>query len=179
MCDKFIYLSALKGLRKIIISEFTKCLIFLTGIGVLSLFLGKEIPRHWVKPYKFPFNCFKWENDGRIYEKIHIKRWKDRLPDMSRYLKSMITKEIPSIRISWQQLETLIYESCIAEADHWVLMIAGFGCTYIWEGVGGFVVSVLWALGNLPFAVIQRYNRPNMKRIVLKLKAREMKRGQA
>ena len=98
---------------------------------------------------------------------------------MSRHLKSMITKEITHAHISWREVERLVYESCIAEADHWILMITGFGCTYIWDGAGGVVVSVLWALGNLPFAIIQRYNRPNMKRVVKKLKIRELKRGQA
>lgn len=98
---------------------------------------------------------------------------------MSRYLKSMFTKEITHTHVSWQDVERLVYESCIAEADHWILMIAGFGCTYIWQDIGGFTVSVLWAIGNLPFAIIQRYNRPNMKRITQKLKIRELKRGQA
>ena len=91
----------------------------------------------------------------------------------------MFTKEITHTHVSWQDVERLVYESCIAEADHWILMIAGFGCTYIWQDIGGFTVSVLWAIGNLPFAIIQRYNRPNMKRITQKLKIRELKRGQA
>lgn len=165
-------------MRLIILSQFTKCLIFLIAIGVLSLFLGKEIPRKWVKPESFPFCCYEWEDDGKIYEKIKIKQWKDKLPDASRYLKSMITKEITSTHMTSQALERLIYESCIAEADHWVLMLAGFGCVHIWEGTGGFVMAVLWAIGNLPFAIIQRYNRPNMKRVMLKLKAREERRCQ-
>ena len=60
----------------------------------------------------------------------------------------------------------MIKETCIAEAAHLALMIMGFGCASIWEGKGGVVISIVYFIVNIPFVLIQRYNRPRLRRIL-------------
>ena len=64
-----------------------------------------------------------------------------------------------------ENLPLLIQETCIAEFIHSAEGIAGFYCVSIWPGIGGFVLGMLFMLGNLPFICIQRYNRPRMLKI--------------
>lgn len=60
------------------------------------------------------------------------------------------------------QIPILIKETCIAEATHVLAAILGFGCVFIWEGIGGWIVSIAFLLFNLPFVIIQRFNRPRL-----------------
>ncbi len=82
----------------------------------------------------------------------------------------MTPKKLASV--TDENIKSLIQESCVAELIHALLIPLGLGCIAIWES-GGIAVFLLWALGNLPFILIQRYNRPGLRRLYLKLKARE------
>lgn len=62
-------------------------------------------------------------------------------------------------------LYRMVQETCIAEFIRILLAIFGFACVYIWNGVGGLVVSCLFFIVNLPFVLIQRYNRPRLLRV--------------
>ncbi len=50
----------------------------------------------------------------------------------------------------------------MAQCTHWALIGAGLGCLYFLSGAGGWLALTLWGLGNLPFLLIQRYNRPHL-----------------
>ena len=61
----------------------------------------------------------------------------------------------------------MIQETCIAEFVHIVLFVLGFGCVLIWEGPGGWMAAAVYnLLGNVPFILIQRYNRPRLQRLL-------------
>ena len=54
----------------------------------------------------------------------------------------------------------------MAEFIHVLLSILGFGAVFIWPGVWGWVIAIVYFLGgNLPFIIIQRYNRPRLQRL--------------
>ena len=60
-----------------------------------------------------------------------------------------------------EKIKVLIKESCVAEMTHAVSAIVGWICVKIWSKYG-FYMSVLWTCFNLPFILIQRYNRPRL-----------------
>ena len=60
----------------------------------------------------------------------------------------------------------MIQETCIAELVHGVLCIAGLYCFQIWPGTGGLLIAALNVLGNLPYIIIQRFNRPRLVRLL-------------
>ena len=67
-----------------------------------------------------------------------------------------------------EKITVLVKETCIAEFIHTMLAIVGFGCMKIWEGLGGTIVAILYAVGNIPFIMVQRYNRPRLISILNK-----------
>ena len=51
---------------------------------------------------------------------------------------------------------------------------------WLWPGVGGIAVYAVYVLlGNVPFIMIQRYNRPRFARLLEAAKARERRRMDA
>ncbi len=151
--------------------NFWKCVAYLAMIGVLSHFVGEGMPRGWFHPERRPWKPMRFEHDGRIYDRLNIREWKDKLPDMSRILPDMVPKRIVGLADA-EQLHVLSRETCVAELTHVLLMAAGFICVRIWPGWGGVLVSVAFALGNLPYILIQRYNRPRFVRLALWLDKR-------
>lgn len=100
-----------------------------------------------------------------MYEAFKIKSWKTRLPDVSRVIKQMMPKQITA-RPDRETLEKLLAETCVAELIHGLLMVFGWGCAFVWRGAGGVTVSLIYMVGNLPFIMIQRYNRPRHRALL-------------
>ncbi|MDO5390853.1 MAG: glycosyl-4,4'-diaponeurosporenoate acyltransferase [Eubacteriales bacterium] len=122
---------------------------------------------------RFPYISFGFEKNGEIYNKIRIRKWQNKLPDMSRIFFSLMpAKKLPK-QVNVQNMERMVQETCVAEFIHVVLCIMGLGCLLIWKGIGGWVLFVLYLLGNIPFILIQRYNRPKLVRLLKRLQIRE------
>ena len=66
---------------------------YVAVIGILSHYIGESLPRRLFGEYKFPFRTYKWERDGKIYNRLKIKKWKNHLPDMSRVMRDMLPKK--------------------------------------------------------------------------------------
>lgn len=149
------------------------CVVYLALLGIASQLVGMAIPRSAFDGDGFWFRCRRFEKEGRIYEGLGIRRWKDKLPDMSKlFKKSMVAKQIRG-GFTEESAVKLVKETCVAELVHLCLMVLGFPCLFLWHGVGGAVVWALYALGNLPFVLIQRYNRPRLKRFLQSSKIRK------
>ena len=69
---------------------------------------------------------------------------------------------------SKDKVKILIKETCVAEMTHFIVCLCGFYCTEIWECIGGIVLSLIYTLLNVPFIIIQRYNRPILKGLLTK-----------
>ena len=61
----------------------------------------------------------------------------------------------------------MIEETCVAEFIHFLLILLGFYALRLWPGTGGAVFTAVYILlGNLPFLIIQRYNRPRLQKLL-------------
>ena len=157
-------------------TDFITTLVMLMVVGVIGFILGELFPRRFVNYNHFPFNDFKWEDGGKFYLKLKINAWKDKVPDMSTFIKGMFYKKNIGQTRSAMYFERFIKETCVAEVVHVGLMFAGFIVFYNYHGYMGLFSSVLFAVGNVPFILIQRYNRPRFKQIMqrqLQLEARQ------
>lgn len=141
------------------------CAAYLAVLGIAAHFIGNALPRAWFHWNRFPWRSFPWERDGRIYRKIGIHRWKDHVPDMSKLCRDMVPKTVRA-RPTAEQLQAQLEENMVAEAVHWALVLLSLGVVWIWPGIGGGVIYFLSLWGNLPFALIQRYNRPRLVRLL-------------
>ena len=137
------------------------CLVYLAFTGAVSFVLGRLLPKRWFSADRCPFITYAWEQGGRIYEKLNIKSWQKKLPDMSRLFGWLMPrKQLDSHNL--KQLPRMIQETCVAEFIHVILCFSGLWCVRIWQGLGGVVMAGLNVVGNLAFVVIQRYNRPRL-----------------
>lgn len=150
-----------------------RCLVYLALIGVGSFLLGRAVPKKCFRWDRFPYRAMAWEREGAVYQMLGIRRWQNRIPDMSRYLPEWMPAKSISGGADTGELEIMLRETCVAEWIHWLLCVLGGGCLWLWPGMGGVLTSVLYALGNLPFILVQRYNRPRLHRLWKKRKERE------
>lgn len=153
-------------------SGFWKCACYIALTGVISFFLGRVLPKKWFVADKFPYRGFRFERGGRIYEKISIHKWQNKVPDMSKIVPFLM----PAKKLTGdfeEKLPRMIEETCVAEFIHGLLCMSGFVCIGLWEGVGGWIISLLnVVLFNLPFVLIQRYNRPRLMKLMRKCSER-------
>ena len=152
-------------------SGFAKCVIWLLALALLAHPLGQALPRRWFDGERFPYRCYKWEKQGRIYTRIGVERWKTLVPDM-------VKKQVDPTAVTAAQAAVLVQETCVAEAVHTASSLLGLLCLRLWPGWGGVLVWAVWfLLGNLPFILIQRYNRPRLLRLRSLLQRREQRKG--
>ena len=148
--------------------------LYVAALGILSHFVGQALPRAHFDPQKFPYRSADWENGGKVYEKLGIKHWKDRLPDMSKIMPDMVRKKMSAVKS--KGMDVLIAETCVAECVHWALILLSLGIFFFWRGAWAVVFWLVYnLLGNLPFIIIQRYNRPRLVMLEQRRKRRAAK----
>lgn len=152
--------------------EFFACAAYVFFIGIGSNLLGQMLPRKWFDPQNGLFRCRDWELDGKIYEKCNVRKWKDKLPDLSRVVKWMYPKAVTPNPDSYN-LTRVIEETCVAEFTHLALILLSLGVLWIWKGTGGRIIWLLCVLGNLPFIIIQRFNRPRLLAVLERLQSKQ------
>lgn len=150
--------------------------VYLGAIGLLSYVIGESLPRCWFLPDRFPYRVWKWEKNGTVYEKLGVQKWKDRAPDMSKLVKKQVPKRFGWTCPSAEQVRILIRETCRAEIVHAALCLCSPVVCLFWRDAGwgwGLLITFVYILGNLPFIVIQRYNRPALVALAARLTVRE------
>ncbi|MBQ8637049.1 MAG: hypothetical protein IJ423_03560 [Clostridia bacterium] len=117
------------------------------------------------------------EREMNFYRQIRLPKWKDKLPQHNadfekRHLPKEITKDY---------LLKYIFVTCRAEIIHYVTGIVGYLSLFFsflsenveyWYDVY-MTIATAMMIGNIPFSMIQRYNRYRLKRL---LKSMEHKR---
>lgn len=150
-------------------------ILYLMLLGVASHYVGQWLPRRWFHPDRFPFRSWKWEQEGSVYRRLGIQHWKDLVPDMSKILPDMVPKRVSS-RETAEEAMILVQETCVAEVVHAALMVLAIGIVLICPNGWGVALALFDALLlNLPYILIQRYNRPKLLRLAEKLRRKEEK----
>ncbi len=150
--------------------NFFKCLIYLAIVSFGSFLFGRILPKNKFDYAKFPYRQMKFEQSGRIYKVLGVRQWKGKAIDMSIFFAWLMpSKKVPE-KVTARHAELMLQETCVAEFIHHILAILGFGCVFIWENIGGWIVSLLYAVGNIPYIIIQRYNRPKLITLLTRLK---------
>ena len=105
-------------------------ILYLILLGVASHYVGQWLPRRWFHPDRFPFRCWKWEQEGGVYRRLGIQHWKDLVPDMSKILPDMVPKRVSS-RETAEEAMILVQETCVAEVVHAALMVLAISIVLI------------------------------------------------
>lgn len=101
-----------------------------------------------------------------LYRALRVKKWKKHLP----------TYAPESFDLNKHSLEEVIHTCCCSEAVHeWIMLLSflpvltipAFGAPWVF-----WITSILAALCDSCFAILQRYNRPRLIRILDKERKR-------
>lgn len=113
------------------------------------------------------------EREMRFYRQIRLPKWKDKLPQHNtdfdkRHLAKDITKDY---------LLKYIFVTCRAEVIHYITGLVGYFSLFFsflsenieyWHDVY-LTIATAMMIGNIPFSMIQRYNRYRLKRLLEKI----------
>lgn len=98
-----------------------------------------------------------WEK--HLYQKLHVKQWKNKMP----------TYDPDSFNLKLHPPEEIAGAMCQAELSHEIIVLFSFLPLLTVPMFGAFLVflitSVLAALMDLMFAIMQRYNRPRILKL--------------
>lgn len=141
--------------------KWLRSVAYIAVLGIASHFIGEALPRRKFDANSFPYKGWRFEKNGKIYNRVGISKWKLIAPDMSAIDRRMKSKR-PG-EITPENVDSLIRETCVAELIHWVLIALSPGVYFLWMTPGGLILALADALiFNLPFIMIQRYNRPRL-----------------
>lgn len=105
------------------------------------------------------------ERGGRLYERLRIRAWKDRLPEAGALFAGGTSKRhLPDRRD--EGLERYAVETRRAELGHWLALVAAPMAVAWNPPVGAVAMMAYGVLVNAPFIAIQRYNRQRIQRIL-------------
>lgn len=134
------------------------------ALDALIAFIIHKIPPKYFQADLKIFKVYKWER--RFYEKIGIKKWKDRVPDTGE-LCNFKKDKLKSTELDY--LHLFLVESCYAEAIHIAMALIGILDIFIWpiKYCLNFTIpmAITNFLMNLPPILIQRYNRPKLMKL--------------
>ena len=175
-----LYLSII-GFTWILLS-ITNCLWANYGIGNIEIvgliFLGifisfcidgacalgaRLINKKIINPFKGFFAERK--NERKFYEKLKIRVWKDKIPELGKMFKCFDKSKVEN-KNSSQYLLGFITETCYAEIIHLLpiffafLLLIIFPSKYFW-GIS-FPIVVVNVFLQIPPICVQRYNRPKL-----------------
>ena len=134
------------------------------------LLFSKNIDIGFFDPSKKIYSQKNWEHSGKFYTAVlHINIWKDRLPQYigkGGFSKKRLNKYN---KLSYEYINKFIYETCRAE---WYHTFCLFGCvlfllinpTLTYKLLFFFLSIII----NVPFILIQRYNRIRLNKLVKK-----------
>ena len=124
-------------------------------IGILAHILGEKLPRTRFDPEKFPYAPYAWDKSKFAFAQNKTVR-----------------KSVGG-DVSGAHFELLARETCVAEAVHWALLVISPVLLITMTGWLSIVATVLYGLSNIPFIMIQRYNRPRLVRLYKRMNARQ------
>ena len=148
--------------------------VFHLSIG----FLSSKIPLKWLNPEHKFFQTFPWEKGGKIYDQIfHVKAWKRIIPNGSALYKNAFSiRRLPTLDADY--LNLWLKESVRSEICHWIMILPGF-LFFLWNNVlVGWLMVAYAFLNNLIPIILQRFNRPRMRKLLAAVERKQMQKGE-
>ena len=96
----------------------------------------------------------------KLYEKLHVKKWKNRMPT---YNPSLFDPR----QHTWEEIAQA---TCQAELGHETIVVLSFAPILAGPWLGGYpaftITSILAAAFDMMFVIMQRYNRQRMVKLI-------------
>ncbi|MCX8028415.1 MAG: hypothetical protein N2712_00265 [Brevinematales bacterium] len=141
--------------------------VFWISVHFFSGYLVHFIPKSFYTGNNPLFKERFWEFNGKLYEKVFlIKLWKDRLPEAGELLSINPFNKKKFLSRDKEYISRFITETCRAELSH-LLPFLFLPISFVWNNfIEAMVVMVLYCVvANIPFVMIQRYNRIRLSKL--------------
>ena len=154
------------SLYKIILINFVLMIFW----HLIVLVICRSLPRSFFNCKRFSYRPHKWEQNGKFYVKwLKIKKWKDRLPQ---YVATggFSKRRLESFeKINKEYIGMFISETCRAEWNHYACSLYFIVSLLINDWPYSLIFSLIPVIANLPFFLIQRYNRLRLMKFSKKI----------
>ncbi|MBN1308891.1 MAG: hypothetical protein JXA18_13290 [Chitinispirillaceae bacterium] len=144
-------------------------------LHMLIAFGATRLSRRLFHENQWLYRIRSWEKDGALYRRLfNVTQWKGLLPDGAAWFRGGFAKKKMDAT-DQEYLDLFVKETCRGEFTHWIV-IAVSPLFFLWNGrlAGGIMITYALA-ANLPCIIVQRYNRPQLLRILAKKKERVRK----
>lgn len=141
--------------------------VFILFSAILTL-VAEKLPHSCFNYKRWLYRERKWEHGGRLYDHLFaVRKWKSCLPEVSDFIKAIFPKKHLA-KSDFDYLNAFLLETCKAELTHWLIIGSSFLFVF-WSGIFTSLKVFLFAsVLNLPYIIIQRYNRPRIIRLLKK-----------
>lgn len=131
-------------------------------VSLTMTIVCEKMPSNLYNYKKWLFREKKWEDGGRIYEHLFsVKSWKSKLPDISDFMKWRFNKKHLA-QCGSDYLSVFLTESCKSEFTHWMIILSTLLFRFWSDLTSTLFFLILAGILNLPYIIIQRYNRPRL-----------------
>lgn len=143
---------------------------------VLAIFIpGTLVQRLSILRFRersFLFRIRPWEADGALYRRLGVRVWKDWLPDGAGIFSDGFRKRHITEHDEFY-LKRFILETCRAEVVHWIIL-ALTPLFFLWNPLPAALFMVPFSLLiNGPCIIVQRYNRPRLRKLLERSRYRD------
>lgn len=151
---------------EIFIQKLLSSAFYIATFGLVAGFIFALIPRSVLEKLEGFFKLRDFEQNGKFYTKyFKINLWKDKLPQFSEITKFGFNKSTLN-PISSEYLNLFKLETIRAELTHLILILASPMYLIVESKIILPLTVVGNIIGNIPFIMIQRFNRARIKRLL-------------
>ncbi|GGL60539.1 glycosyl-4,4'-diaponeurosporenoate acyltransferase CrtO family protein [Sporolactobacillus putidus] len=132
-------------------------------VSIINTIISIKLPVSIFHYDSWLFRERSWEKKGAVYQYyLRVKKWKNLLPELSDFLAFLFSKKQIK-RYNPDYLYRFALETCRAELAHWCIIISSFLFAKWGDDIGSSIlISFIAVVFNLPYIIIQRYNRPRI-----------------
>lgn len=135
-------------------------------LHMICVYLCHKAPDRFYDPEFTLFRIRYFEKDGKLYNRVFkIKRWKNILPDGGS-INSYGFKKRKIARRDPEYFQKFIIETKRAELIHWTGILTSSIFLFMYAIPWNILLYLLAALIDIPFIMVQRYNRPRLMKLV-------------
>jgi len=142
-------------------------------LHMLVAFGATLLPRHLFHEKQWLYRTRPWEKDGALYRRLFkVTRWKDRLPDGASWFSGGFAKKHLR-RSDPEYFDLFVKETCRGELAHWIVILLS-PLFFLWNRWYAGIIMIVYALAaNIPCIIVQRYNRPQLLRLLTRKRQRK------
>ncbi|KHE68188.1 hypothetical protein [Halobacillus sp. BBL2006] len=127
-------------------------------------FLVSQCPESFIMSFPKVYRLKRWEKNGNIYERLKIKKWKHRLPEARKWVNQGKGKTGIYLR-NVTDFHTFKMQTNRSELSHWLQMLPAPFFFLFNPPWAGWIMMLYAVLFNLPFIMVQRYNRARIEKL--------------